>query len=153
MASSKHRAVWDWLMTCPMIGDLFFNATPAKSGATCLVPSDQIVERYIDNSELRHYNCALTRFQAFSSDPNDMANITAVTDLEELADWLEAQTAAGNLPEFPEGCEVQEIRVLPNESGYMVAQDFTQAKYMIQFQIDYIRRPREGSADPDDLFS
>lgn len=152
MASSKHRAVWDWLLGCPCIGDLFFNAVPVKTGATCLVPSDQLAEQYIDGSELRHYNCALTRFQAFSSDPNDMANITAVTDLEELADWLEAQTAAGNLPVFPEGCEVLEIRVLPSESGYMVAQDFSQAKYMIQFQIDYIKRGG-SAADPTDLFS
>ena len=44
--------------------------------------------------------------------------------------------------------------MLPNESGYMVAQDFTQAKYMIQFQIEYTKgAPEQAGADPDDLFS
>ena len=153
MSSSKHRAVWDWLLGCPYIGDLFFNAATMKKGGTCLVPSEQVVERYIDGSEKRHYNCALTRFQAFSSDANDMANITAVTDLEALGEWVDAQVASGNLPAFPEGCTVSDIRVLPNEGGYMVAQDFTQAKYMIQFQIEYIKRSATQGADPDDLFS
>lgn len=154
MASSKHRAVWDWLLGCPCIGDLFFNVSPQKKGATALVPSEQIVERYLDDSERRNYNCALTRFQPFSGDPNDVANIMAVTDLEELGDWIDAQLAAGNLPAFPEGCRSTDIRVLPNESGYMVAQDFTQAKYMIQFQIEYVKDARErAGADPNDIFS
>lgn len=150
MASNKHRAVWDWLLTCPLIGDLFFNMASEKIGGTCLVPSEQLVEEYIDGSEKRNYNCALTRFQAFSGDPNDMANITAVTDLEELGAWVKTQLREGNLPAFPEGCRVTDIRVLPNESGYMVAQDFSQAKYMIQFQIEYIAEPETDENDTND---
>jgi len=149
MASNKHRAVWDWLQSCPYVGDLFFNAMTDKIGGTCLVPSEQLTEEYIDGSEKRNYNCALTRFQAFSGDPNDMANITAVTDLEELGDWVRKQVLTGNLPAFPEGCRITDIRVLPNESGYMVAQDFSQAKYMIQFQIEYIREAADGEDETE----
>ena len=151
MASSKHRAVWDWLLTCPYVGDLFFNAANPKEGATVLVPSESIAEEYIDGSEKRNYNCALTRFQAFSSDPNDMANIVAVTDLEELGDWVRRQVKAGNLPEFPEDTRITDIRLLPAESGFMVAQDFHQAKYMIQFQVEYILEPAgDDEAEEDD---
>ena len=149
MASNKHRAVWDWLLTCPLVGDLFFNMANPKIGGTCLVPSDQLVEEYIDGSEKHNYNCALTRFQAFSGDPNDMANITAVTDLEELGSWVRAQLQSGNLPAFPDNCQVTDIRVLPNESGYVVAQDFSQAKYMIQFQIEYVIEPDTEETDDD----
>lgn len=138
MASNKHRAVWDWLLTCPYIGDLFFNAMTDRLGGTVLVPSETVVEEYLDGSQKRNYNCALTRFQSFSMDANDMANITTVTDLEDLMDWVRRQSEAGNFPVFPEGCTVTDIRVLPNESGYMVAQDFANAKYMIQFQIEYL---------------
>lgn len=141
MASDKHSAVWDWLQTCPLIGDLFFNAIDPKDGNTCLVPSDQLVTEYIDGSSLRNYNCALTRYQKFSSDPNDMVNIEAVTDLEALGEWVEEQLNEGNLPKFPENMQITDISVLPNSSGYMVAQDFTQAKYMIEFQIEYIQNP------------
>ena len=141
MANDKHTAVWNWLRTCPHIGDMFFNASRAEDGNTQLVPSDQVVATYIDGSTLRNYNCALNRFLAFSSDPNDTSNIEAVVDLEAVADWIEQQMAAGTLPEFPR-CLVNEARVLPNESGYMVAQDMTQAKYMLQFQIEYVKGVR-----------
>ena len=130
--------MWDWLTACPYIGDMFFNASRAEDGNTQLVPSDQEVAQYIDGSSLRNYNCALTRFLAYSADPNDTANIAAVVDLEAVAEWVEQQMVQGNLPDFP-GCTVNEVRVLPNESGYMVAQDMTLAKYMIQFQIEYIK--------------
>ena len=137
MASDKHRAVWDWLQSCPYIGDLFFNAAQPKEGCTVLVPSDQMVNEYINGTQIRNYNCALTRFQQFTADANDAENITAVTDLEELGEWVEAQAALGNMPVFPEGMRVTDIRVLPNENGFMVAQDMAMAKYMIQFQIEY----------------
>ena len=138
MANNKHAAVWEWLQTCPHIGDMFFNAARAEDGNTQLVPSDQEVASYIDGSSLRNYNCALSRYLSYSNDPNDAANIEAVVDLEAVADWVEAQEEAGTLPEFPDGA-VQEARVLPNESGYMVLQDGTIAKYMLQFQIQYIK--------------
>lgn len=138
MASNKHKAVWDWLQQCPYIKDLFFEAITVRQGGTVLVPSDSLIEEYVDGSEKHNYNCALTRFQPFSMDPNDMANITAVTDLETLQEWVRVQARRRNFPVFPEGCRVDDIRVLPNESGYMVAQDFAHAKYMIQFQIEYV---------------
>ena len=139
MAASKHEAVWDWLMTCPHIGDLFFNASRAEDGNTQLVPSDQVVRTFVDGSSERNYNCALTRFLPYTQDPNDLSNILALVDLEAVGTWVEAQNEARNFPEFPEGQTVNEIRYLPNESGYLVAQDYTQAKYMIQFQIEYLK--------------
>ena len=155
MASNKHRAVWDWLQTCPYIGDLFFNAASVKAGVTVLVPADQVVEEYINGAEKRHYNCALTRFQAFTADANDGSSIEVVTDLEELGDWVEAQFRAGNCPAFPERYQITDIRVLPNESGYLVAQDMHMAQYRIQFQIEYIIKPEEEAQndDEDDIFA
>lgn len=148
MASDKHRAVWDWLQTCPYIGDLFFVAADARIGITVLTPSDQVIEEYIDDSTKRNYNCSLTRFQPFTMDPNDAASITAVTDLEDLLDWVRRQNRRGNYPVFPADCHIEEIRVLPNESGYMVFQDAATAKYMIQFQIVYRQEPVEDE-DPE----
>ena len=72
-----------------------------------------------------------------------MANITTVTDLEDLGEWVRQQAAAGNFPEFPENCRVTDIRVLPNTAGFMLAQDFSQAKYQIEFQVEYEIEPEE----------
>lgn len=138
MANDKHTAVWEWLRTCPHIGDMFFNASRAEDGNTQLVPSDQEIARYIDGSSLRNYNCSLNRFMAYSADPNDVSNIDAVMDLEAVAEWIDQRAEAGELPAFPDGI-VNEVRVLPNESGYMVAQDGTLAKYTLQFQIEYLK--------------
>lgn len=136
---TKHDAVWEWIQGCPLIGDLFFNASRAEDGNTQLTPSETIVEEYIDGSSKRNYNCSLTRFIDFSTDPNDEYNVLALNNFEEIGEWAEEQMEIGNIPEFPDGCTVTDIRVLPNESGWMTAQDMMIAKFMIQFQIEYIR--------------
>ena len=67
------------------------------------------------------------------------ALLDAVTEFEQIHAWIQQQNDAGNLPEFPEGETPHEIFVLPNESGYAVAQDLSSAKYMLQFQIEYMK--------------
>lgn len=143
--TNKHSAVWDWLQNCPYIADLFFNHTQTDNGDTSLVPSDEVVREYLDGSSLRNYNVALAKVLPVSFEPNDTANIEQLVDFEALGDWIEAQNLARNFPNFPPGECVEEIRVLPSSSGYMVAQDMRSAKYQLQFQIEYTREyMREG---------
>ncbi len=139
MATNKHDAVMAWLRTCPHIADLFFAFSHSDDGDTQLIPAESVIAEYIDGSTLRRYDCALTRFAACSFEPNDGANIEELMDFDRISEWIEAQYEAGNLPEFPAGETVQEISVLPNASGYFVAQDEDSAKLMIQFQIDYLK--------------
>lgn len=139
MANNKHSAVWDWLQTCPHIKDLFFNFSQSDPGDTALIPSDTVINEFIDGSSLRRYDCALTRIISCTFEPNDTANIDAVTEFEQIHAWIQQQNDAGNLPEFPEGETPYEIFVLPSESGYAVAQDLSSAKYMLQFQIEYMK--------------
>lgn len=142
MADSKHNAVWEWLMECPMIRKMFFNFSKSDLEDTVLIPSDSIVEKYIDGSTLRHYDVELVRFMPVSFDANDAANITALMDVEALAEWVEQQNEARNFPEFPPGETVQEITAMPSESGYVAAQDGSRAKYMIPFQIEYVKEAK-----------
>lgn len=139
MTDSKHSAVWDWLATCPHIRDMFFNLSQSDVGDTALVPSESVYQTFIDGSSIRLYNVALTRVMYCSFEPNDMANIMNLVDFEQLAEWVDERNAALDFPAFPEGEIVQEIRVLPNESGFMVAQDATSCKYQLQFQIEYLK--------------
>lgn len=142
MADSKHNAVWEWLMECPMIRNMFFNFSQSDLEDTVLIPSDSIVERYIDGSTLRHYDVELVRFMPVSFDANDAANITVLMDVEALAEWVEQQNDARNFPEFPPGEAVQEITAMPSESGYVAAQDGNRAKYMIPLQIEYVKEAK-----------
>ena len=139
MTDSKHSAVWDWLATCPHIQDMFFNLSQSDVGDTALVPSESVYQTFIDGSSVRLYNVALTRVMYCSFEPNDMANIANLVDFEQLAEWVDEQNASLTFPAFPAGEIVQEIRVMPNESGFMVAQDATSCKYQLQFQIEYLK--------------
>ena len=136
---NRHKAVWDWLQGCPHIQDLFFNAARADEGKTMLVPSERLIEAYIDGSSLRSYDCALNRYTPISFDPNDLANLQDAVDMDELGAWIEEQNENGNFPAFPEGQRVQEITLSPNESGWMAMMEAGLAKYMIQFQIEYTK--------------
>lgn len=139
MDNTKHSAVWDWLAGCPYIHDLFFALAQTDNGDTALTPSESVSMEFIDGSSLRLYNVALTRVMPCSFEPNDMMNIENLVDFELLGEWVDDQNAAQAFPAFPAGESVQEIRVLPNDSGFMVAQDGTSCKYMLQFQIEYIK--------------
>lgn len=132
MPETRHEAVWEWLLGCPYIGDLFFNATRAEDGNTQLVPSESVIASYIDGSKVYHYDVALTRVMPLSNDPNDTYNLDALIDFEQIADWIEE-----NPPVFPEGYIVYSAEVVPSMSGFIAAQDTESAKYMLQFQIEY----------------
>lgn len=139
MADNKHNAVWEWLLTCPYITDLFFVFTQTDDGDVALVPSESVVEEYIGGGSLRNYDVALTGFSSNTFEPNEMETISNLVDFEKLGLWVEEQNDNRNFPEFPEGSTVQEIRVLPNEAGFVVAQDEHGCKFMLQFQIEYLK--------------
>lgn len=136
---SKHDAVWAWLQACPHINDLFFNAATAGEGSVQLIPAESVVTEYVDGSSLRSYDCALVRFEPLSFEPNDEGNVRSLADFDRIGEWIEAQNDAGNFPEFPPGTAVQEMTVAPNGAGYMAMLDMGLAKYMIQFQIRYLK--------------
>lgn len=132
MPNTRHEAVWEWLLGCPYIGDLFFNATRAEDGNTQLVPSESVIAEYIDGSKVYRYDVALTRVMPLSNDPNDTYNMESLIDFEQVADWIDQ-----NPPVFPEGYTVYSAEALPSMSGFIAAQDTESAKYMLQFRIEY----------------
>lgn len=139
MEDNKHRAVWEWLLLCPYIGDLFFHFAQGDDGDVALVPSESVVQEFISGASLRAYDVALTRVAPCSFEPNDPMNLEQMAEFARLGDWIEEQNAAGNYPEFSIGESVQEIRLLPNQSGFAVAQDGRSCRYMLQFQIEYLK--------------
>ena len=143
MANSRHEAVWDWLMACPHIRDLFFNFSQSNNGDTVLAPltayQDTVTRAFVDGSSECQYDFTLVRFDAVSFEPNDQQNIEVLCDIEAIAAWVETQAAADNYPAFPLGCVIQSIEALPSNTGYVAARDEHGAKYMLQFRIEYIK--------------
>lgn len=143
MTKSRHEAVWDWLLTCPHIKDMFFNFSQSADGDTVMVPlmayNDTVNRAFIDGSAECQYDFTLIRFEAVSYEPNDQQNIEVLCDIEAIAAWVDAQATAMNYPDFPDGCQIQGIEALPSNIGYVSARDETGAKYMLQFRIEYIK--------------
>jgi len=143
MADTKHEAVWNWLLTCPTIADLFFNFSQSANGDTVLAPltayNDTPVQEFTSGASVRWYDFTVVRFDAISYEPNDTQNIEVLVDFEAIAAWIEEQAAAGNYPIFPAKHNIQSIEALPSNTGYVAARDDTGAKYMLQFRIEYIK--------------
>lgn len=138
---TRHEAVWDWLLTCPHIKDMFFNFSTVEDGGTVLVPltafNDTAEQEFVDGSSIRVYDFNIVHFSVYSTAPNDRQNIDVLANVERIADWVTQQDAAGNYPVFPNGCHVLGIEVLPSNGGYVSAWDESGAKYMLQIRIRY----------------
>lgn len=139
-ATSTHDALWKWFVGCASIAKLYFNFSSAADGDTAIITSgDTLIEEYIDGSQRRQYAFELVRFLPFTEVENDSGNVAMLEDVEAISHWVEEQNDAGNLPEFPNSCTAESVRVLDEYAGYVAAQDESRAKYMIPFAIDYIK--------------
>jgi len=143
MDKTKHEAVWEWLLGCPYIKDLYFNFSQSNNGDTMLAPltayNDTVILEFITGLSIRQYDFAIVRFEALTTEPNNEQNIEILIDVEAIATWVEAQIAANNFPEFPTGCKIQSIEALPSNVGYVAATNQNAAKYMLQFRIEYMK--------------
>lgn len=103
----KHIAVWEWLLTCPVIRNLYFNYARAADGDTALIPESAYNDvwqddmPYIDGSGMKNYDFAIALYKDFSTVPNSTENIEALRDAERIAEWIDTQGKAHNLSRFP----------------------------------------------------
>lgn len=140
MGENIHKSVWDWLMTCPYVHDLYFDFARANPGDTIVLPvtaySHAVQRDYLGAKEIR-YNFSLIHFAMLSDEPNSTDNIDTLLDVERLAAWVEAQDATENFPAI-EGATVTAVGVHESDAGHFAMQSADSAKYMFQFYIDYM---------------
>lgn len=143
MENNNHKAVWEWLLSCPHIRNLFFSFARSKNGDTVFLPmtayNDTLVKEFIGTGSERRYDFALIRFDALSDEPNCTDNINALVDVEKIAEWIDEQDEAGNYPVLPEGCTPTRVAAYPPGAGYFAAQTEDQAKYLFQFYLEYLK--------------
>ena len=139
-ATSIHDALWEWFLQCAKITKLYFNFSGTDDGDTAIATSgDTLIAEYIDGSQRRQYAFDLVRYLPFTEAENDAGNVAMLEDVEAISHWVEEQNDTGNLPEFPNSCTAESVRVLDEYAGYVAAQDESRAKYMIPFAIDYFK--------------
>ena len=138
--ATMHEAVWDWLLTCPHIHELFLGFATAQEGGTVLVPLTACVDsaerEFVDGSSIRNYDLTIVRFCLYSAASDGRENLDALASLAKLAEWVTAQSAQGNRPVLPAGCTPLNAEVLPG-GDFMNALDEGGAKYTLQIRIRY----------------
>lgn len=141
--TGKTEAVRAWLKGCPELGDyLKLNAVELTAGdkAVNTVYNDQEVREFIDGSRERLYTFAVVLVADFSSG-FDAVNTTANELGARILDWVDAQHALGNDPDFGQNCSIRKIESVQNVPGLAAAyQEEQLARYMFQAQITYWER-------------
>lgn len=97
------------------------------------LPGDRTIDEYIDGTKLMVYPFAIESVENADDDP-ERADTNQF--YESLADWLEEQTLARNLPDLPSGKTAEEIKA--STWGYL--NEFGESgteTYLIQCELIY----------------
>lgn len=139
MIAGKTQAVKEWAEEWPPLsGYLKLNAVELVPGEFTIntVYNDAYVREFIGGKKERIYTFALVFVTNWSSG-FDEVNKEAEELGEMWLDWVEAQYAAGNLPDFGDA-SIRKIQSVQNIPGLSAVYDETMtAKYMFQAAITY----------------
>ena len=131
------EGISNYIMACPLLRDGAFRIDALGYDPieyTIGVGSfDPIIERYIDGSSDRRFQATFGSREEYDMDR--VQNIANSTFYEEFSEWIDAQDAAGNFPDLPEGCTPESIRAL--SSGFLFDENGTSARYQIEIEITY----------------
>ena len=100
------------------------------------VPSDVVIQKYVDGSSKRQYVFVFASRESYSEDVID--NINNSGFYEDFAEWLEEQTNNDNLPFIGDDKEVLKIEAMTN--GYAFKTDVDTARYQIQCRMIYMKK-------------
>ena len=139
MSSSILGTVRDYLGGCPLFdgNGLQVNYLGEKPQEYTLedVPTNPIIKRYANGGTVRQTLFVLASRELYSR--NAIENLKASGFYEKLTDWMERQTAAGDLPDLPAGMTARKIEATTN--GYCMTADIHQnvQRYQIQCRLIY----------------
>lgn len=148
----KNQAVIDYLIQCPGIQNspLYFNFINAEDGNNQFVTqtTDKYTnKRYIDGSVSKLYSFTLIMFKSaadiavvkMAGYPNE--NISEMSDIQALMDWVTEQELLENYPDFGNDCIIESIQVTsenPNFDGINDEVSPPLAMYSMTIEISYL---------------
>lgn len=139
MADTVIQSLWNYFLTCPLMGDRKINVDflPEKSLEYSIdtTPATEIVKQYVDGSSVRQYLFVIRSVQDYGSDV--LQNIANSGFFESLSNWLEEQTRKKNFPALPSGKEPQKIEA--QSTGYLFVSGPDTGKYQIQCRLQYFQ--------------
>lgn len=136
------QSLYDYFKSCPLLADdrkLNVDFLPEEKREYCIsvVPTAQIVRRYMDGSSKRQYLFVFGSSEFCDADV--LQNLENSGFYELFAEWLEDQTKKKLFPAMEDG--KRPYRLEATTSGYLnsIAKDGT-AKYQIQCKLEYYQQ-------------
>lgn len=148
----KNQAVVNYIIQCPTIEDspLYFNFINVETDTNQFVT--QTSERYasrrfVDGSVLKIYSFTIIAYKSAADiaivkiDGYSNENISDMSDIQALIDWIKEQNKLHNYPNFGEDCLIDEIRTTtesPSFDGINDQESPPLAVYSITIEIQYL---------------
>ena len=152
MVVNKHQAVINYIITCPTIlnSPLYFNFINAKDNTNQVFTesTDTYTNRnYVDGSVEKLYTFTILTFKSAA----DVAvvkmvgyeneNLSDMSDVQNLIEWIKEQNEARNFPDFGEDCIIDSIETTTEEPKFEGIDEQISpplAVYSTSIQIRYI---------------
>lgn len=157
MSVDKNQAVIDYLIQCPQIlnSPLYFNFINAKNDSNQFVTltNDQFANTpYIDGSVMKIYTFTIITYKSaadlavvkMEGYPNE--NVSDMSDIQALIDWVKEQQELHNYPNFGETCIIDDIYPTTDNPSFDGIDDQVTpplAVYSTSIQIRYLDMTRK----------
>lgn len=152
MVVNKHQAVVDYIITCPTIlnSPLYFNFINAKNDTNQFFTNstDSYTNRsYVDGSVEKIYTFTILTFKSAADTAvvkmsgYENENLSDMSDVQNLIEWIREQNEARNFPNFGEDCIIDSIETTTEEPKFDGIDDQVSpplAVYSTSIQIKYI---------------
>lgn len=139
MSESIIHSLWDYFLTCPLMGNSKINVDflPEKGVEYSIdtTPATEIVKQYVDGSSIRQYLFVIRSVEEYG--PDVLQNLSNSGFYENLSAWLERQTRAKIFPILPDGKKPQKIEA--QSTGYLFTTGPNAGKYQIQCRLQYFQ--------------
>ena len=148
----KNQAVIDYIITCPTIQNspLYFNFINAQDDTNQFVTQSNeryASKPYIDGSVLKIYSFTIIIYKStadiavvkMEGYPNE--NISDMSDIQALIDWIGDQEDIHNYPNFGEDCIVEQIGTTTDNPNFDGVDDEVSpplAVYSVTIEIEYL---------------
>lgn len=127
-----------FITTCPFMQDWRVNVDylgDAMEYSIDPLPCDPVILKYVDGGSKKQFQFAFTSKEEYDQDAR--INIENSGFYQQLDEWLESKSFAGELPALEAG--KSPVRIETMNSGYLYDVDGENARYRIECRLIYIQ--------------
>ena len=137
MATSIIKSLWDYFLACPLTEDKKLNVDYLpENGVEYSIdttPAPEVVKMYTGGASIRQYLFVFRSVIEYGN--NALQSLANSGFYEQLSEWLEQQSRAGNFPELPDG--KMPMKIEAQSTGYLFTTTPKAGRYQIQCRLLY----------------